>query len=222
MNFQKWTFITVPNKHKLKELSVYSKAIYLSLCAYADDKGQCYPAINTIAKECNCSDRSVIRYMQELIEKWLLSKEIRKKEWSCENISNLYQLKICGDSQSLGGDSQSPPPGDSQSQELNLIILTKSNELNIDTPKKISESFFDLKEDHEIWKEVINKHPSAIKDLRDFCNYWTEPNKSWLKVKWQLQETFDIKRRLYKWLDNSQKWNKVSPYNKPKWHLIIE
>ena len=38
--------------------------------------------------------------------------------------------------------------------------------------------------------------------LADFYNYWSEPNKSNTKMKWELQQTFDIKRRLVTWLKN--------------------
>lgn len=39
-----------------------------------------------------------------------------------------------------------------------------------------------------------------IREMKKFTMYWTEPNKSGTKVKWQLQQTFDVKRRLYTWL----------------------
>lgn len=43
--------------------------------------------------------------------------------------------------------------------------------------------------------------PEAIKsEMKKFIIYWTEPNKSGTKQKWQLQQTFDVKRRIYTWL----------------------
>lgn len=41
----------------------------------------------------------------------------------------------------------------------------------------------------------------AIKvEMRKFYSYWTEPNKSGTRQRWELQRTFDVKRRLYTWL----------------------
>lgn len=42
---------------------------------------------------------------------------------------------------------------------------------------------------------------------KEFVNYWTEQNSSGSKMKWELQKTFDIKRRLARWEKNSKKWD---------------
>lgn len=47
-----------------------------------------------------------------------------------------------------------------------------------------------------------------LKEIQKFILYWTEPMKSGKQVKWEKQETFEIKRRLYTWL--SQPWKKSS------------
>ncbi len=39
--------------------------------------------------------------------------------------------------------------------------------------------------------------------IRDFFEYWTEPNKSGTKMKFELQDTFDIGRRLKRWERNN-------------------
>lgn len=58
----------------------------------------------------------------------------------------------------------------------------------------------------------------SMKDVSDFVLYWTEPNKSGTKEKWEMQKTFDVRRRLLKWLDNKAKW---SPATKGKKTLSI-
>ena len=45
------------------------------------------------------------------------------------------------------------------------------------------------------------------KIIKDFCNYWTESNMSGTKMKFEMQKTFDIKRRLSKWVQNAKDWN---------------
>ena len=44
--------------------------------------------------------------------------------------------------------------------------------------------------------------------INDFVTYWTEPNKSDTKMKFELQQTFDIKRRLKRWASNDFNGNK--------------
>ena len=43
--------------------------------------------------------------------------------------------------------------------------------------------------------------------LEAFTDYWTEPNRSKTKLRYELQPTFDIKRRLATWSKNKDKFN---------------
>lgn len=49
---------------------------------------------------------------------------------------------------------------------------------------------------------------SVEAELNKFIMYWTEPNKSGTRVRWQMQETFDVKRRLYTWLSKTNVQNR--------------
>ncbi|QDP65343.1 MAG: hypothetical protein Tp1124SUR00d2C54018391_4 [Prokaryotic dsDNA virus sp.] len=51
--------------------------------------------------------------------------------------------------------------------------------------------------------EVNEFHKKYSKDMRiNFCNYWTEPNKSKTKMKFELEKTWDTQRRLSRWANN--------------------
>ena len=39
--------------------------------------------------------------------------------------------------------------------------------------------------------------------LQDFCDYWTEPNPSQTKMRFELQKTWDVNRRLARWARNN-------------------
>jgi len=39
--------------------------------------------------------------------------------------------------------------------------------------------------------------------LREFYEYWSEPNKSRTKIRWQLEKTWDTKKRLDRWVKNN-------------------
>ena len=43
--------------------------------------------------------------------------------------------------------------------------------------------------------------------IESFCNYWTEPNQAGTKMKFEMQKTFEIKRRLTTWNKNQIKFN---------------
>jgi len=103
------------------------------------------------------------------------------------------------------------------------VISKITKEKNI-TPGKFNKQFF---EDAKIILDggiVENEKESSVIDIRlwaekkqikiskqdiaEFVLYWTEPNKSGKKERWETEKTFDVKRRLLKWLDNKAKWSK--------------
>ena len=43
--------------------------------------------------------------------------------------------------------------------------------------------------------------------LREFYDYWSEPNKSHSKMRWEQERTWDLKRRLARWANNDKKRN---------------
>ena len=48
----------------------------------------------------------------------------------------------------------------------------------------------------------------------EFIDYWTEPNKTKTKMKFEMQETFDISRRLKRWINNDFSSNKTEKHSK--------
>jgi len=58
----------------------------------------------------------------------------------------------------------------------------------------------------------IKEYPKET--LRAFFNYWSEPNASKTKMRYQLEKTFDIKRRLANWTKNEKTFNKSPEANK--------
>lgn len=51
--------------------------------------------------------------------------------------------------------------------------------------------------------------------IRVFFDHWSEPNKSKTKMKYELESTWDVGRRLAKWEDNDRKWNKGKAADAP-------
>ena len=73
----------------------------------------------------------------------------------------------------------------------------------------------DIKEDMDERKnkfkkrcyEINKKHNLESKMIKDFISYWTEKNTSGKKMKFEMQQTFDISRRIIKWRDNDKEWS---------------
>ncbi len=54
-----------------------------------------------------------------------------------------------------------------------------------------------------LFKEYDNKI------LDQFFDYWSEPNKKG-KMKWELEKTWELKRRLARWFNNQIQWKNGS------------
>lgn len=74
------------------KLPTRAKTVYMYLKDRSDAKGECWPAINTIAKETSMSRSTVKRGIADLIRCDLLTKESRYRE-NGGNTSNRYFLK---------------------------------------------------------------------------------------------------------------------------------
>lgn len=74
------------------------------------------------------------------------------------------------------------------------------------TPKQIAISFFNL-EDNQENRDIIlplrEKYGQSIDlEIKKFISYWTEHTPSGKKQRWEIQKTFEVKRRLITWLGN--------------------
>jgi hypothetical protein len=86
----------------------------------------------------------------------------------------------------------------------------------ISTPKTDSLKFFSMVEqngeEYEKFIQTINTKtgadPGFLKmEIKKFCNFWLERNRSGTKRKWELERTFEVDRRLSTWFRNAQKWS---------------
>ena len=76
--------------------------------------------------------------------------------------------------------------------------------------KEEREVDFSLKA-HEISKDVEN---ISSEQVTNFVYYWAESNENGKKMKFEMQKTFDIKRRLIKWRDNNLEWSSTGKEKK--------
>lgn len=56
-------------------------------------------------------------------------------------------------------------------------------------------------------KEKGGEENLVRREIAKFISYWTERNKSGTKERWELQPTFDVKRRLGTWFGNIKDFN---------------
>lgn len=96
--------------------------------------------------------------------------------------------------------------------KLSKYKLRESRQ-QVATPSQIADSF--LNDINSKYREkFLNKFSSneekaekVKQEMLNFISYWTEPNKSGTKQRWQTEKTFEVGRRLSTWFNRSKDFN---------------
>ncbi len=80
------------------------------------------------------------------------------------------------------------------------------------TPSEINNEFFSNPVKQKEVSNLIAQNynlplEEASRDITSFIGYWTEPNKSGKKQRWELEPTFELTRRLATWFKNKGKFD---------------
>ena len=126
-----------------------------------------------------------------------------------ESLPKATRITICnyGSYQNLQNDNETQING---KQAMNKTKIKTNNNVNTgnteNTIKKREQKFI-----NSVCAEGLKRTPNVHPDIvNEFCNYWTEPNKSKTKMKFEMMTTWDTSRRLAKWVSNSEKWGNIS------------
>lgn len=199
-----WIWCLLKANHKGKEVLIGRQKIKIR-------PGQFVFGSNKATQELNISKSTIHYWISFLISERYIERKIFPK-YSIITILNWnkYQgVERKTDDKLDTNETQSSPI-----KETNKNVKNDNNEKNnIYTPQNPSKQFF---KKEKSFNTLLNDFSEALKVPREsleeefnhFILYWTEPNKSGSKVRWELERTFDVKRRLYTWLRNKQTWSK--------------
>ena len=95
-------------------------------------------------------------------------------------------------------------------QQTNSKRTANEQPSNTTNKEKKEKKDNNIKERESLFqKTLLPFYAEYSKDAVDeFFNYWSEPNQSKTKMKFELEKTWDLSRRLKTWQKNQLKWNK--------------
>jgi len=101
-------------------------------------------------------------------------------------------------------------------QILNNLSIKNSTTINKNKEIKINNKYISIRQEdfEKSVKKSTNGYGYNIALLDEFISYWTELNKSKTKMKFEMEKTFDIEKRLARWKKNDEKWNKPQTMSK--------
>ena len=167
-----------------QNLTPNAKLLYAEITALINMNGVCFASNSYFANLYGKSKTTVSKWVSELVKEGFVEVKLTYKEGS-KQIDNRYITITKG-----GNIKQGVNPLVKKLKDNNTI-----NNTNITYSNSIT------------FIEEVNSfdYPKEIKD--EFISYWTEPNRSKTKVRYQLEKTFDISRRLATWFKRSKKWS---------------
>ena len=126
-------------------------------------------------------------------------KGIPAKQYFKINEANLLKILSCEETEGLVVKKLN------DLSETNLTTINKNKEI-----KTINNTISNRRSNFE--KEVFNSEYHT--DLcKEFFDYWSEPNKSNTKMKFELNKTWKTSLRLKTWATNQKKWDKPKNNN---------
>lgn len=94
-----------------------------------------------------------------------------------------------------------------EQQVMELLNNNKDISLNhINKNKLIKSNNNTLQHRRERFNKIVFSFNFNNSTSTEFISYWTETNASGKKMKFEMEKTFDIKRRLLRWEKNEKKW----------------
>ena len=85
-------------------------------------------------------------------------------------------------------------------------VVKKTQTINKNKEIRINNNTISNRRDEFVFEILSFDYDESI--LNGFIDYWTEPNKSKSKMKFELEKTWETKRRLKTWANNQKKWDK--------------
>jgi hypothetical protein len=91
-------------------------------------------------------------------------------------------------------------------EEIDKQVCKKQKTINKNKEIRITNNTISNRRDEFVFEVLSFDYDESI--LNGFIDYWTEPNKSNTKMKYELNKTWETKRRLKTWANNQKKWDK--------------
>ncbi len=96
-------------------------------------------------------------------------------------------------------------------EETAKLVVKKTQTINKNNNKNNNNNNISNRRNEFVFEVLSFDYDESI--LNGFIDYWTEPNKSNTKMKYELNKTWETKRRLKTWAANQKKWDKPKNNN---------
>jgi len=181
-------YATIPANVRYSEnLTPNAKLLYAEITALSQKDGPCWASNKYFSNLYNVSTVTISRWISSLVENNFINREIVYKKGTKE-IDKRY-LQLCN-----GG--------------INKNVNTPINKNVKDNNTSINNTSINISNRRKDFVLNVMTFDYDKNILNSFVDYWTEPNKSKTKMKFELQQTWSTNLRLKTWAKNQKKWDR--------------
>ena len=181
--------------------------LFKALFRYVSDGKEFVTDNRTLAIVFSAIKAQIDRDSKKYVEISNKRKEAANKKWSMNKSIQLHSL--ASNEKQMDANA-----GDNEYDNINDTI--NDNVINNDVPyennvrdraKAVNRSTFDSRKErfYHTLTPFVNQYGEEMID--DFFDYWTEPNKSGTKMRFEIQKTWDVTLRLRRWAAQDNKFN---------------
>ena len=105
-------------------------------------------------------------------------------------------------------------------EESEQLDVKKTQTINKNNNKNKNNNNISIRELNFINQVSLLNYDVTLK--KEFCDYWTEPNKSNTKMKFELNKTWKTELRIKNWAANQKKWDKPKSSGMSKIHQHLQ
>ena len=180
-------YANIPANVRYSDLKPNAKLLYGEITALSNKEGYCFATNRYFAELYGVTKNTVSLWVSQLNNKGFISVTLIKKG---EQITERRIGIIINDVRA-----------NIKNNDLNITSINNTNNIYNRKEKFISDV-------------SLMEYDFSLK--KEFCDYWCEKNKSQTKMRFELEKTWDTKKRLERWLNNTKKWNPKKPASKLK------
>lgn len=137
MRYDKGNFAVVPNLRLMSNLSGNEMKVFVAVCSYADNNGECFPSRRALKDITGISEKAITTAISNLEEKGWLVRENRKRE-DGSTTSNMYTIQLfapiergTGAGYQVGMETPSPKRSTPPPQKIGRALPKNQGDINI-------------------------------------------------------------------------------------------
>lgn len=192
-------YAIIPAEVRYSDLKPNAKLLYGEITCLTNKHGYCFATNIYFAELYDVSKNTISLWVKDLKQKGFISVEM-----IYGNNKQIKERRICIIKNRGIIKNDAIPKNDEHP-------IIKNGEDNIINNNTINIYIREMQFGAQV-SDLSGELQMPIDMANEFLNYWNESNNAKNpKMKFELERTWDLRKRMIRWMSNSKKWNKTNP-----------